>query len=274
MGVGTSAGLMFVKVATGPDADALAYIAAVESTGYAMPQVEKDAVDALVKAYKANGTWSKKYAVFLISGNTAASQKWNLKDPRDLDAAYRMVWLGGTTHSNTGVKFNGTDSYGNPFVSLATLGNTDTQLGAYATTEGTSLEAILSVEDNTTGSMNYTIFRFNSGNVESYMFSVSLTPVPVATAVGLLTTNVLGTAIKIYQNGVVIKTNTASGGNTAGLTRGPYFGAHNSMGGGVIQVSSKNYVFAELGRCHTDAEVLADYNALRTYLLAIGRIAA
>ena len=37
--------------------------------------------------------------------------KYNLKDPRDLDAAFRLVFNGGWTHSSTGATPNGTNGY-------------------------------------------------------------------------------------------------------------------------------------------------------------------
>ena len=48
-------------------------------------------LDALVKDLKATGLWTKMQAIYPFVGGTAALHKWNLKDPRDLDAAYRLT---------------------------------------------------------------------------------------------------------------------------------------------------------------------------------------
>ena len=50
-------------------------------------------------------------ALYPFVGGTASSHKFNLMDPRDLDAAYRLVFTGGWTHSATGAKPNGTNAW-------------------------------------------------------------------------------------------------------------------------------------------------------------------
>ena len=59
---------------------------------------------------------SKMVALYPMVGGTASAHKFNLKDPRDLDAAFRLVFSGGMTHSSTGVLFNGVNGYGNTFL--------------------------------------------------------------------------------------------------------------------------------------------------------------
>lgn len=97
------------------DADAAAFIAAAGLTD----PTQIDAVRTLVSGLKgANpqgaNLWPKVKASYPIVGGTATAHKWNLKDPRDLDAAFRILWTGPLVHSSTGVKPNGIDQcYGN-----------------------------------------------------------------------------------------------------------------------------------------------------------------
>tara|TARA_R110002167_G_scaffold364968_1_gene588364 strand:+ start:20299 stop:21237 length:939 start_codon:yes stop_codon:yes gene_type:complete len=70
------------------DADAQAFIDAVGT----LTESQEIAVDNLVKGLKANGLWSKLDVVYPIIGGTAAAHKWNLKDPRDSDDAFRLVF--------------------------------------------------------------------------------------------------------------------------------------------------------------------------------------
>lgn len=61
------------------------------------------ALDGLVVGLKAKGLWTKMRALYPFIGGTADLHKWNLKDPRDLDAAYRLTFTGPyPTHSTTG----------------------------------------------------------------------------------------------------------------------------------------------------------------------------
>ena len=73
-------------------------------------------------------------AVYPFVGGSATSHKWNLKDPRDLDAAYRLAFAGGWTHSSTGAKPNGTTGYANTYITPGFHQSTyDNGMGCYIT---------------------------------------------------------------------------------------------------------------------------------------------
>lgn len=93
------------------DADALSFITAAAITD----NTQKTAINTLVTDLKTANIWTKMKALYPFVGGSASSHKWNLKDPRDLDAAYRLVFSGGFTHNSLGVVPNGTNSYANPF---------------------------------------------------------------------------------------------------------------------------------------------------------------
>lgn len=80
------------------------------------------AVNLLVKNLKATGPnntttnfWTKLKALYPFVGGTAFTHKWNLKDPRDLDAAYRLGFSGGWTHSSSGATPNGSTGYADTY---------------------------------------------------------------------------------------------------------------------------------------------------------------
>ena len=89
------------------DADALAFMTAASITD----NTQKTAINTLVTDLKTYNIWTKMKALYPFVGGSASSHKWNLKDPRDLDAAYRLVFSGGWTHSSTGALPNGTTAY-------------------------------------------------------------------------------------------------------------------------------------------------------------------
>lgn len=96
----------------GIDSDAQAFITAANITN----ATQQSAIDTLVKSLKSANIWTKMKAIYPFVGGTASSHKFNLKDPRDLDAAYRLVFNGGGTHSSTGYQPNGTTGYANTFL--------------------------------------------------------------------------------------------------------------------------------------------------------------
>src|SRR5258708_5205942 len=70
------------------------------------------AINNFVIQLKAASLWSKFVAIYPMVGGTAATAKWNLLDPRDLDAAYRLTFYGAPVYSNTGVLFPTISDYG------------------------------------------------------------------------------------------------------------------------------------------------------------------
>ncbi len=97
------------------DADAQAFITATGISG-----TNASAINTLVIDLKAANIWTKMKALYPIIGGTATSHKFNLKDSRDLDAAFRLVFSGGVTHSTNGVLFNGVNGFANTFLNMST----------------------------------------------------------------------------------------------------------------------------------------------------------
>jgi hypothetical protein len=69
------------------------------------------------------GLWDKMKAIYPFVGGTSGSHKFNLKDPRDLDDAFRLVFAGSWIHSSTGVTPDGSTGYAdtkfNPYAQLS-----------------------------------------------------------------------------------------------------------------------------------------------------------
>ena len=113
------------------DADAQAFVTAANI----QDQVEANAINNLVIGMKADGLWTKMKAVYPFVGGTASTHKWNLKNPLDTDAAFRLTFSGGWTHSSTGATPNGTNGYANAFVNVGTnLAQNSTHVSVYSRT--------------------------------------------------------------------------------------------------------------------------------------------
>lgn len=91
----------------GLDPDAQAFLTASGITDSTI----SSAINTLVTTMKSDGIWTKMKAIYPMVGGTASTHKWNLKDPRDLDAAFRLSFAGGWTHSATGALPNGTNGF-------------------------------------------------------------------------------------------------------------------------------------------------------------------
>ena len=118
-------------VVAGIDPDAQAFLTA---TGITDPTITS-AINTLVLDLKSAGVWSKMIAIYPYVGGTATTHKYNLKDPRDLDAAYRMTFAGGVTHSSNGIQGNGTTGVGYTHINIGTdITQNDAFAGGYIRT--------------------------------------------------------------------------------------------------------------------------------------------
>ena len=111
-----------VNIPVVSDTDAQSFLNAANITSFQ----QASAVNKLVVDLKAAGVWTKMKAIYPFVGGSAASHKFNLKDPRDLNTAYRLVFNGGWVHSSTGAKPNGSNGYADTFVVPKNVFNTTT----------------------------------------------------------------------------------------------------------------------------------------------------
>jgi hypothetical protein len=91
------------------DSDANAYISASTLTNNS----DLESTQLLVKGLKDNFLWNKIQAGYLFKGNTANNQKYNIKNPLDTNAAFRLIFNGIGTHSSSGYTSNATTGYAN-----------------------------------------------------------------------------------------------------------------------------------------------------------------
>lgn len=114
------------------DADALAFLTATGITDTTI----RSAINTLVVDMKGYGIWTKMKAIYPFIGGTATTHKFNLKDPRDLDIAFRLSFVGGWTHSANGALPNGTNGYADTFFNPVTqsIAQNNFFLSAYSRT--------------------------------------------------------------------------------------------------------------------------------------------
>ncbi|MCC9072443.1 hypothetical protein LNQ49_12705 [Flavobacterium sp. F-65] len=73
------------------------------------------------------GLWNKIQAGYLFKGTTADNHKYNIKNPVDSDAAFRLVFFGSGVYSSLGYQLNGSNAYADtkfvPSVHQSTVNN-------------------------------------------------------------------------------------------------------------------------------------------------------
>jgi hypothetical protein len=90
------------------DADAAAFFARVTAAGGTLTATEQTAVNALVLAMKADGTWTKMKAIYPMVGSSAAACAQNLKS-----ASFTGTFSSGWTFASGGITGNGTSAFMN-----------------------------------------------------------------------------------------------------------------------------------------------------------------
>jgi hypothetical protein len=102
-----------VALATiGQDVDATAFLNAAGITDLTITT----AINGLVTDLKRDGIWGNMIAIYPFVGGTASTHKFNLKNPADTNAAFRLTFDGGGwVHNSNGITADGTGSYANTY---------------------------------------------------------------------------------------------------------------------------------------------------------------
>ena len=253
----------------GCDADAVAFLAAAGITDATITS----AICTLVTSMKADGTWAKCNAIYPFVGNTASQQKWNLKDPRDLNAAFRLNFQGGWTHSSNGALPNGVNSYADSFLNASTLlTKTNTHLSVYLRTNLNTGSFPVDIGSSTNVSLgtNNTILisRYTNKSFNAIAQNGSFQPASLDSR-GLwnITTNGSTTGI-YYRNGTQYGTSTTAQNNFANVSL--YIGAVNNNGTPTFY-SNKQLAFATIGSGFSSTEALALYNSIQAMQTTLSR---
>ena len=247
------------------DTDAQTFINAASITD----GTQISAINTLVTSLKSAGIWTKMKAIYPFVGGNAASHKFNLKDPRDLDAAYRITFSGGMTHSSTGVLFSGSNGYANLNINANQIfTSTDGLMGVYTTNTSItgSNNYIFGVSNmaDSEWSMSYGSGKFTFGMYRANAIQ-GTTTFPGLSAIGLESNGWRS----VYKNGTRI-TNSNSGFISMPQSLKMYMSARNANGT-ADGFSGAQYSFAFISNTLTSSENLAFYNAVQTYQTTLGR---
>ena len=228
------------------------------------------AIDTLVVDLKAYGIWSKMKAIYPFVGGTATTHKYNLINPTDSDAAFRLAFTGGWTHSANGVTPNGTNGYADTFLTPSTtLSLNSTHLSLYSRTN-----VIENGIDMGTWGTNYCFTHWNYGGttafrgLNSYFASRSL----------IANTNSFLIASRIVSNNEMYFTNGSKVIDYGALsttlpTTKLYIGAVNKGDGtnNGNYFSSKQYAFSSIGDGLSITESANFYTAVQKFQTTLGR---
>ena len=256
------------------DPDATLFIQVSEITG----STQRGAIVDLIKDLKSNGIWSKMKAIYPFVGGTASTHKWNLKDPRDVDAAFRLTFTGGWTHSSSGAEPNGTNAYANTYLNPSTqLTTSSGAFGFYCNINSTPTN-----NDCEIGAVNADVTQAILLYIRDLRSDQYRTVADIGTN-GTSTINVAQTSsegfflskrtssgdFKVYKNSTQIGSNTTT--DTSAFPNFNIFVSAANYDGGPIQYSPKRTAFITIGDGLTDTDAANLYTIVQKYQTTLGR---
>ena len=244
------------------DPDAIAFLMAAGITD----GTQAAAINTLVIRMKADGVWTKMKAIYPFVGGSATSHKFNLKDPRDLDAAFRLVFTGGWTHTGTGAKPNGS-SYADTKLAPSAIGQNNIHISFYSRTDvnnsgydigsGRIGNAVI-ISPRETNNLSFYINHWaadNVSNTDSLGYYVG--------------SRLSSSSASLFKNGVKIINSTKTSISPT-PTANFYLGAYN-LNGTIINYSTREQAFASIGDGLTDTDATNLYSAVQAYQTTLGR---
>jgi hypothetical protein len=204
------------------------------------------AINNLVIALKSGSYWNSLDAIYPMIGGTATTHKYNLKNPQDTNAAYRLNFAGGWTHNSSGAKPDGVSgTYAETFAVTNTVFTTTNGHMSYYSFTNNAAATMVEMGANgpsVSGECNLAL-RFNDGNQYVFFAAAGGGVSSGATSAGFLINNRAANT-EGWRNG----TRVINAGNGVALTDRPLvLGAQNNNG--VIErFSSRGCSFASFGK--------------------------
>jgi hypothetical protein len=259
----------FVSAGGGTDADAQAFITAAGITD----ATQQSAINTLVTDLKDYGIWTKMKAIYPFVGGTASSHKWNLKDPRDLDAAFRLVFSGGWTHSSNGALPNGTNAYADTFLkpnTSLTLNSTHMSYYSRTSTSNSGIDDFGAY--NGVNQIQRLLIKdsSNTTNLVDINSTSQRASGTVTDPSGFFIANrENSTSVKSIKNNTLLGSNSDT--NTGTLPSvNMYLSALNNAGSSV-NYSARQCAFASIGDGLTATELSNLYTAVQAYQTNLSR---
>jgi hypothetical protein len=246
------------------DPDAGAFINASGIGG-----IEAVAVNNLVNQLKTAGLWGKFNAIYPIVGGTATSHKWNLINPQDTNAAYRLTYGGTVTHTADGLAGNGTNGFALTYLApnVAGGGTNDIHVSIYCNNIPSAVGGTdIGCTNNSNSSLGLNVRNpsnlYNTA-VNNFNFGGTANTTPGFFNLVRSTS----TAYRRYKN--TTETTVTVNSNPA-PTVGIIFCAWNSNGtpGNFV---NRRYAWVSIGYSLTAAENAILYNIVQQFEITLGR---
>lgn len=254
-----------MKKGSGFDPDAQAFITATAIAD----TTQQNAINTLVLNFKSYGIWSKMKAIYPMVGGTATTHKYNLKDPRDDNTAFRLMFSGGWTHSSTGIKPSGTNAYADTYLIESSVFNAnDEHFSIYSRTNLSGLKCDIgtsasnsNIQSNIYPNFNSTFYPRNQANNNGIALNSN-------TAAMYVSNRVISTQVQGWRNSTKYTlTNNSVGRSPVSF----WLSNMNSNGSSGGVPSDRELSFVTIGDGLTDTNVTDLYTAVQAFQTTLSR---
>lgn len=231
---------------------------------------QQSAINQLSYDLVNTGLMDKMVAIYPFVGGNATTHSFNLKDPRDANAAFRLTFNGGMTHSSTGIQFGGVNGYAVTYLNgLGNLPQTNMHISVYSRTTTVGNVYEISLDNGSQFQQLRIANSFFSGNAFSNQGGISFTT--TNTAQGYWIGSKTNTSTRfVFRNGVLNSAVTTFNDTTASSNFQFFIGARNSSGTPSLY-TAKELAFVTIGLGLSQAECATLYTIVQNFQTTLGR---
>jgi len=246
--------------------DAQAFI----SAAVIVNDTEKTAIDTLVNGLKADSLWAKMLAIYPFVGSSGATCKYNLKNPLDTDAAFRLNFQGGWTFSANGATPNGTTAYANTyFIPSNNWSGGSSSMSAYSRTNNVETGNVWGTRSGASSTL-FSCTLNSTGNLTAcyHNTNASTSLAGTTSAVNIISSRISTSAQIQGING----TNQSNASNeSASFSPNPIYLSAINFSGTPSGYSTRELAFAHIGTGLNQAQCTSLYNRIQTFQTTLNR---
>jgi hypothetical protein len=198
--------------------------------------------------------------------------KYNLINPVDSDAAFRLVFNGGWTHSSTGATPNGTNGYADTKLNDSSLTPNSSHMSYYSRTNALTATYEMGIYNGTKG-IWYALRNSSTSSFTGGIFqlgtSLELSVLNLDSTGHYIGGKNGSTTVKFYKNGTSVATGAKA--DATATNTSIYLATLNQNGTPAFGFSTKQVAFSTIGDGLTDTEAANLYSRVQQFQTTLNR---
>ena len=246
--------------------EANTYLYSTQITG----ATQVSAINTLINGLKANNLWAKMKAVYpfvtdkTLQADMAAQMKFNLVNPQDSDAAFRLAFSGGWTYSTNGAQPNGTNGWANTNLNpVGLINGTNSHMSYYSRTNSDGLYADLGH-----GGAMELLTKFGNVYYADYPDSTRAQAANTSSLGNFIISNTSANGKKVFKNATTLISSAFVNANFSGSYTLVISNYNNLV---PARYSNRQLSFVTIGDGLTDAEAAILYQLTQQYQTDLSR---